>query len=189
VKIECVILAAGSATRFGAPKALAMFKNKPLLQHAIDAATASICANVHVVTGANQSLIAKKIELERVNIISNAHFLEGMASSIVCAVAALRSADAILFMATDQPLVSTDHLNALCHCFIQNKGTTVAAAFADTYGIPAILPARLFSQLLKLRGDRGAKSVLRNNDLKSIAIPEAEFDIDTPQDLLELAKR
>jgi len=189
VGTECVILAAGSSTRFGAPKALARFKNRNLLETAIDAATASICKNVNVVLGANQRTIEDNVQLAAVNVIENAHFEAGMSSSIICAVEALSSANAILFMTTDQPLITTTHLNALVNCFIQNGDIPIAAAFANDFGIPAVIPEKLFPQLLKLSGDRGAKSVLQKNAIKSIPIPAAEFDIDTPEDLLKLQQR
>lgn len=186
MKIECVILAAGASTRFGTPKALARFKDKTLLRTAIDAAKASLCTNVSVVLGAHQIAIQKNVPLEDVNVLLNPDFLEGMSSTIKCAVKALRSADAILFMTTDQPLVTTTHLNMLCNCFIQNSNIPVAAGFANDFGIPTIVPGKLFSHLLKLSGDQGAKSVLMKNRVMSLPIASAEFDIDTPNDLRRL---
>jgi len=49
-------------------------------------------------------------------------------------------------------------------------------------GIPAILPRRLFPDLLDLRGDRGAKAILLRENAATLPFPEGEADLDTPED-------
>ena len=57
-----IILAAGSASRFGSAKQLLHFNNKTLLQHVIDEAVGSGVEPIVVITGANAGEIAKNIK-------------------------------------------------------------------------------------------------------------------------------
>lgn len=183
MKIACVILAAGRSKRFGAPKALARFQNKSLLEYALDAAIGTNTDSQHLVLGANRELIESKLDLNRVNLLINENFKYGMSSSIITAIENLPLIDAILFMTVDQPLLTSDHLNTLIERFKSNNGNPVAAYYAGDIGIPAIIPAVVFPDLRQLRGDRGAKTVLEKYSVANIPLPDAEFDIDTPEDL------
>jgi molybdenum cofactor cytidylyltransferase len=53
VKVAAIVLAAGTSSRFsqGSTKLVANFEGKPLVRHAVDAATASLAFPVIVVTG------------------------------------------------------------------------------------------------------------------------------------------
>ena len=61
----------------------------------------------------------------------------------------------------------------------------VAAQYNGVLGAPVIFPKQYFSQLSQLEGDKGAKKLLQQNIRQtiSLSIPEAAFDIDTPEDL------
>jgi CTP:molybdopterin cytidylyltransferase MocA len=65
-----IILAAGSASRFGSAKQLFHFGNKTLIQHVIDEAIAAKAGVVIVVTGARADQVSKNISQE-VQIIFN----------------------------------------------------------------------------------------------------------------------
>jgi molybdenum cofactor cytidylyltransferase len=57
-------------------------------------------------------------------------------------------------------------------------------------GAPAIFPRHLFSELSDLRGDSGARVLLRRHADSLVKVPmtSAGFDLDTPDDLLELSR-
>ena len=52
--------------------------------------------------------------------------------------------------------------------------------------VPAIFPEAMFSELLALQGDTGAKPIIKKyaklGKVTAVSIPNARFDIDTPQD-------
>ena len=52
--------------------------------------------------------------------------------------------------------------------------------------VPAIFPEAMFSELLALQGDTGAKRIIKKyaklGKVTAVSIPNARFDIDTPQD-------
>jgi molybdenum cofactor cytidylyltransferase len=61
----------------------------------------------------------------------------------------------------------------------------VSSRYAGIAGIPAIFPKSRFSNLLALKGDAGARFLLRNPECPMIAVDfeGGEADIDTPEDL------
>ena len=48
-------------------------------------------------------------------------------------------------------------------------------------GPPALFARRHFGELMKLRGDRGAKSVAANHHAVLVVFPDAAWDIDSPE--------
>jgi molybdenum cofactor cytidylyltransferase len=64
------------------------------------------------------------------------------------------------------------------------SGEIVAARYNQRLGVPAIFPSRLFPALAGLRGQEGARSILRDPGEQIIPfdLPEAGMDIDTPED-------
>jgi CTP:molybdopterin cytidylyltransferase MocA len=127
-------------------------------------------------------VVAPKLQIsigELTRILVNEEAAEGMASSIRIGVAAAiaADADAAIVLACDQPFVTAEHLRQLA----QSGEEVVASAYAGRKGVPAYFPANAFKDLLKLRGDSGAREMLR--EARSIALKKGELDIDTAEDL------
>jgi len=63
----------------------------------------------------------------------------------------------------------------------------IATAYQGTVGVPAYFPALYLDDLAKLRGDSGAKSLIKKKMDQLIKIPyhDASIDIDTEKDWLE----
>jgi hypothetical protein len=93
-----------------------------------------------------------------------------------------------LLMLADQALLQADSLKGLISAWRQQPDRIAAARYAGSLGVPAIFPQRLFPDLLGLRGDRGAKQILRVRAqvVTGIVMPDAEFDLDTKTDLKQL---
>ena len=190
-----IILAAGSASRFGSAKQLLHFNNKTLLQHVIDEAVGSGVEPIVVITGANAGEIAKNIKNERVEIVHNENWQQGMASGIVKGVQRLitlnNDIENIIITVCDQPFVSATLFRQLYET--QNTGVQhiVASAYADTIGTPVLFTQKYFDALLSLEGDEGAKKVVLANkdDITTIDFPQGVIDIDTEKDYKDLLDR
>ena len=117
----------------------------------------------------------------RTNLIVNHEAGEGLASSIRCGVGALKNADASLsgaiILACDQPSVTVQHLRQLA----RGGQHVLASSYAGKKGIPAYFPTEWFGELLALRGDTGARELLRNAG--AVNLPGGELDVDTIEDL------
>lgn len=186
--IAAVILAAGAAVRFGSTKQLADIDGKIMLQRVLDNCQFLIDVDLYLVLGANKEDILPRLQLTQSQIILNSKWQEGMGSSIRTATTQLQNNyDGILFVAGDQPFVQGDQLARLVGKWHASPETICAAQYQGTVGIPAIFPRHLYSKLLLLEGDRGAKNLLRENsdNMQLVEIPEAAIDIDQPEDINE----
>jgi CTP:molybdopterin cytidylyltransferase MocA len=175
-----VILAAGSGTRMGGPKALLTLGGETLLQRAVRVASEAGCVPVLAVVGAwDPGPLGRDI-----HVIRNREAGEGMASSIRAGIAALPpEASSVLLLTVDQPAVDVPLLRGLLTLASTDPSRPTACAYAGTLGVPAILPRRLFGDLMALRGDLGAKGILLHEAAASLPFPEGEADLDTPADL------
>jgi molybdenum cofactor cytidylyltransferase len=69
----------------------------------------------------------------------------------------------------------------------KRPGVPAAAHYSGGAGVPAILPRRLWHAARSLEGDVGARALLRGmRELTIVEMPEAEVDVDTPEDLARL---
>ncbi|HEX5656783.1 MAG TPA: nucleotidyltransferase family protein [Polyangiales bacterium] len=183
MKIACAVLAAGGSTRMGQPKQLLALHGQPLIVRVLEA-TAGL-AHVAVVLGANAQAISAAIP--DVHILPNPRWSEGMATSLHTAVywAQRLGVDALLVCTCDQPLLSRAHLEQLAL-----TGTTAASRYNGALGVPALIEAHHFAQLLRIEGDRGAASLLRSGiAVTAIDWPDGAVDLDTPEDVERINSR
>ena len=180
--IAGIVLAAGGSSRLGQPKQLILLGSETLLERSVRIALDAGLAPVVVVLGSGATLIRSRCGLVGAWVVENMQWQEGMASSIRAGAGALlgSGADGVVIMTCDQPAVSVAHLRAL----VERTGRVTASSYAGRQGIPAYFPRRLFSELLLLQGDAGAREMLVAAD--AIELPGGEFDIDTPAALLAL---
>ena len=181
-----LVLAAGSADRFGAPKQLAEFRGESLLRRVLRLSGQVTGTETVLVVGAHWLRIVHECRTLNPFIVRNEHYESGMASSIATGIRAVQPvADAVLILLADQPLITADHLETLQNEWQASPASIVATEFADVAGPPVIFPAVYFDELLTLHGDRGARSIIENHEEEviKIAFADAAIDIDTPEDL------
>jgi molybdenum cofactor cytidylyltransferase len=178
VRIAGIILAAGASRRLGQAKQGVLLGGETLLQRAARVAVEAGLEPVYVVVSGGQELEFGVEELVGCTMVLNEGAAEGMASSIRAGVrAAAAQADGVVVMACDQPAVTAAHLRLLMLGGVE----IVASEYAGRRGVPAYFPAGAFPGLLELRGDTGARELLR--EAKSVALPGGELDIDTAEEL------
>ena len=184
--IFAVVLAAGASTRFGRTKQLEQFEGVSLAAGAMRKAESVCGAQSVLVTGKDWQKVADTCAPLAGYFVINTDYEQGLASSIACGVRSVaESADAILLMLADLPLVTTEHLTNLIDAWAESPQKIVASAFEDTLGPPIVFPKADFDALMQLSGDRGARPIIDANKGRVQAIPceEAAFDIDRPEDL------
>lgn len=171
--LTCVVLAAGSSARLGSPKQLVHLDGETLLHRA--ARIAIEVAPTIVIVRQDAAAIRDTLRDLDVTFVENEEAGEGMASSIRHAAAA--TDDDLLITLCDQPLITSTHLRALA-----TAGAPIAAtAYSGTAGVPAFFAAKFRDELLALRGDVGAKSVIEKHRDVLVTIPfeAAALDVDT----------
>ena len=188
-----IILAAGESSRFGQPKQNLLFRNKTLLQHAIETGLHSGCKPVIVVLGANSNLIDTQIADENFRVIYNEDWQEGIASSIRMGVKEIEKDNSIneaLIMLCDQPFVDTGLINNILQKKTDAQAAIVACSYNNTIGVPALFDRSLFAELLLLTGNDGAQKIIKNHPRETATIPFdlGGVDIDTNADYQQLIK-
>lgn len=186
--IGIVILAAGGSSRMGQPKQLLRYQSRTLIHHVAEIAIASRCRPILVVLGARAEAIRPALHPLDLQVLYNPHWSGGISTSIRTGVQYLQTEypylEAVLLMLSDQPLVSTTHLNALISCYRAAKNRIVASEYAGVLGVPAIFDHTLFPELTELKGDVGARSIIQRDGTRAagVAFSKGAIDVDTPKD-------
>jgi len=100
---------------------------------------------------------------------------EGLASSIRAGLQRLRvccpDLRGVVLLPCDQPGVSEAHLDALAQA-AESHGKPIAASdYGDALGVPALVLAEIFPELLATEGDRDASAVLGGDRSRVVAVP------------------
>jgi molybdenum cofactor cytidylyltransferase len=188
--VPAIILAAGASRRLGQPKQLVRIGEEALLGRTVRLVMESGAGPVFVVLGAHREAITGEIDLTGVHAVFNPDWEQGMASSIRAGIVALQwelpDVAAVLLLVCDQLRLTAAHLRELTAVFDAGaEPAIVASAYAGIAGIPAIFPASEFETLLTLRGDEGARRLMRNPrcSLETVSFDGGEVDVDTLADL------
>ena len=179
--LTILVLAAGASKRLGRPKQLVRFEGETLVARAARIAI-EVAPTIVVVGPELRKECEDRIQpagrlkpAHTLTIIENPSAAEGMASSIRVGVEATRGD--VIIMLCDQPYVTSEHLRALA-----DTGATIAATgYNGISGVPAFFSAKFRDELLALRGDAGARSVIEAHRDQVVTIPfeAAGFDVDT----------
>jgi CTP:molybdopterin cytidylyltransferase MocA len=186
-----IVLAAGASRRFGSQKQLVRIAGRPLLHSAVTRASEVAGSSLIVVLGSGAAQLAPLLKHSPGSIVVNQNWREGLSSSIRAGIAHLPpGCGGALLMLADQPAVTVDDLKRLAGSWRKQPQYCAAALYAGTIGVPAIFPRTMFPQLLQLRGDSGARALLRRSPdrVVRVSMPSAAVDLDTPEDLLSLAE-
>lgn len=180
----------------GQPKQLLIMGGETLVARAIRLANEAGAAPVIAVLGAHHERIGAAINLDKISNaipVVNSDWQQGIATSIHAGLRALENlvpqASGALILGCDQPRLTAEHLRALLEAFAaQTASAMVASAYASVAGIPTVFPRAVFADLLALRGDQGARALLKQPTCPLIALPfpGGEVDIDLPADLAQL---
>lgn len=189
-RYHALVLAAGSASRFGGRKLLADWNGAPLLHAALAAARAAPVSGITVVTGADAADVAACV-LDFDPAIRQVHahaYAQGMAESLKAGVAALPdSTDAVFVFLGDMPRVPRA-APALLADAVRAGAPAAVPVFQGRRGNPVLLGREVFQAISGLSGDTGARPVLQALGSRVALVESPDdgvlFDVDTPADLI-----
>jgi molybdenum cofactor cytidylyltransferase len=184
--ITGILLAAGSGSRFGADKLLhPLADGTPIgvvSLRALKSALSTVIAVIRTGDGRLRALLAD----EQVDIFEcdDAHL--GMARSFVCGIEASRDAEGWVIALGDMPFIQPRTIKSVATSVAQT-GRIIVPAYLGQRGHPVGFGRRYLSELQKLSGDEGARSVILRHpgDIELLECDDAGIvrDIDTLADL------
>jgi molybdenum cofactor cytidylyltransferase len=175
-----LILAAGAGTRFGGqPKQLADLGGRPLLQWAVRAqCDVAALGRVVVVLGSQAARVRANVDFGRAEVVVCENWESGQAASLRRGLDALTEAAKVVVTLGDAPLVSSAVISRFA-----GEAPGTRAVYDGRPGHPVVLGAEQISQLLSLRGDVGARNLLRGGAVIEAGHLCSGRDVDTPDDL------
>ena len=195
-----VILAAGESTRFGKPKQLLKLNNKCLIEWVLDAAVGSRLKKIVLVLGhKHQEILAalvKKARQSNLEVVINTDYKNGQSTSLQAGLSKIRdSFPSIMFLLGDQPMLDSETIDTLLEQFWSSDKDICVPVIEGKRGNPVILSQKFYGRLAAIKGDIGARNIIRDHPdhVKEIEIdnPLCFVDIDTQSDydkLIEILK-
>jgi nicotine blue oxidoreductase len=176
-----LILAAGSGSRLGTPKASLVVGGQRLVDRAINNFTSAGVSEIYVVLGAWQGVV------EGAHVIVNENWQDGMASSLKIGLEHISkntAATDVTISLVDLPGMTPDAIREV----VQSSHDLVVGTFAGKPGHPVKFAKKYWNEISEsATGDMGARNFLKGRDdvhfipLDHLATGK---DIDTPEDLL-----
>ncbi len=188
ISIKKILLAAGCSKRYGDKNKLTeSFKGKQLIQHIIHTLLKVFDpCELLVILGHDSKIIKDLIDNKDIRIVNNKKYKNGIGTSISLGIQHLdTTVQGVMIIPADMPLISSEDLIKLENEFIAyNCKKVVLPKYKYTIGNPVILPKSYFATLKNLKGDFGAKSQIKENDIVKVDCDIGTvFDIDTSKAL------
>lgn len=185
--IAALLLAAGSARRFGAPKLLQDVGGKPIVRWSAEAVVHPLVGEIIVVVPPEHEEIRRALAGMAVRFVVNPEPDGGMASSIACGIRARGTqTEAVLVALADEPLMSRAALERVVARYRESGVSIIAPTYEGIRGHPVLFARSVFGELEVLSGDQGARAVT-DRDPGRVAIIEMAMrkpiDVDTAADL------
>ena len=174
MKITGIYLAAGNSVRMGMNKLTLKLGNKEMGRWSLERAVDSNLDEI-IIIAQNRSVIdLSGLCTKNVNTIEMTECGEGQSHSLKTGINQAYSlhSDAVVILLADQPFITTDMINQLIEVYKKNPTTSfVASSFQYIVQPPILIADHLFSKILDLKGDQGAKQVLKEQMEQGILVP------------------
>ena len=190
--IAAILLAAGASSRMGRAKLELDLGGRTVFERSLSGLLDSPVDRILVVQAAAGGLGVPATD--RVQAVTNPHAEDGLASSIRAGMAAVPGdTRAVLLALADKPLLQSETVTMLIDRFHQEGLPIVYPTYQRTQGHPVLVASELFSELVRVEGDSGAKPLLRKFAERTVEVETNDegilLDIDTPEDYAKCVKR
>jgi molybdenum cofactor cytidylyltransferase len=181
-----ILLAAGASKRFGSDKLLHLLSGQTPIALAALANLRAAIPHVIAVVRPGAPLLAHRLSEAGATVILCVDADAGMGASLATAVGASGAVAGWVIALADMPYIRPETIASVA-ASLCTGAAMIAPAYQGVRGHPVGLSAKFRGQLEALRGDEGARSILRQNtglvQLIEVDDPGVCRDIDTPDDL------
>ena len=158
--IRAILLAAGQSKRLkGENKLTQKFKNKPLINHAINSLIKSKISKIIVVVGHDDRKIKKIIKKnKKIIFILNKKYKLGISSSIKVGLKKISKKNkGFIVVQSDMPFIKSSDIDKICNSIKKRKFLVHALKFKNKTGNPIGFDILVMKKFKKIKGDIGAK--------------------------------
>ncbi len=180
--VSCIVLAAGSSSRYGENKLLEKLNGKTLFEHTMDKLPFDELFEVVVVTAYEE---VKKLSLKypvkpvMIDSISKSY-------SIKQGLKHISDADGCLFIVCDQPLLKKATIKSLIEAFKSNP----KAVWDISGGNPKVIPNSILKAIDSRDGDAGFRDIINSEKIEVNSIEPSDLyelmDVDNKENLEEI---
>ncbi len=188
-----LVLAAGSSTRMGRPKALLPLDGELFVTRCVRVLRDAGVDDVAVVTGTETARVRAALAASglEARVIENPRREEGQLSSLQAGLsAASPGTRAVVVSLVDTPLATVATAAAVLDAWRRTGAPIVRPARAGRHGHPVVFDRALFGDLQQADPRQGARAVVRAHAAEAIDVAvddEGAFqDVDTPEDYARL---
>lgn len=184
--MSTAVLAGGSSSRMGSPKALLKIGARTFLEHIVDLHRIW-AVETHIVLGSDHALIEPQLKLPRLKIIVNRSVESGPLSSLLLALEQTNPrSTGLISHPVDHPLVMPSTIQAILREHRRHPKRILLPEFQGRTGHPVLFPSWAFSDLKAAPLEVGARWVVKKNR-DSVARIEVDDEgilanIDSPAD-------
>ncbi len=186
--LGAIVLAAGRSTRMQEHnKLLLPWGEKRIVQVVVEKLLRVSFEEVVVVVGHERAQVEGVLGGYPVRLVYNPGYAEGLSTSIRQGVEAVRAnVDGYLFALGDMPWGRSETIQELCRAFFRGEeGSIVVPKVSGDRGNPVVFSSSYRRELLQLKGDQGARPLVRQHAEKVIEVavedPGILLDVDTPE--------
>lgn len=187
--LSAIVLAAGQSGRMAPEnKLLLPFPKKTIIQRVLDEIVPLNFIQILVVLGFEKDKLMEVLKDYPARFYYNPNYKRGMSSSIQVGISQTKpNVDGYMIFLGDMPWIDQNLLKTLIQTFYTKPKTTIVVpAFQKRQGNPVIFSKKYKKDLLSLKGDRGARSVIKKFQDQVIEVQIQNerllLDIDTWED-------
>ncbi len=167
MKIALIVLASGSSKRFGENKLLYKINGISLYRYIVNV-TSKISFYQKIIVTQYDEILNDESLLGYIK-VKNQNPQLGISNSIKLGVEACgEQVDAFCFSVCDQPFIKAKTIEGLVNGFEQSGKTIGCLKHGENLGNPNIFSKRYKQALLELKGDSGAKSIIKSQKQSDI---------------------
>jgi len=167
--ITAILLAAGQSKRLKDENKLTkLFKGKPLINHILFSLIKSKVNKIIVVLGFEHLKIKTKLlKSKKIKFAINKNYKKGMSSSIKTGLKKLpKNSQGFLIVLGDMPNITKTTINKICSSITRSDKEIILPKFKNRTGNPIGFKQSMIKNIYKIKGDRGAKNIIKKNNKK-----------------------
>ena len=170
--ISAILLAAGESKRMqGENKLTKLYNGLPLIQYSITNILNSSVNELIIVLGYQSEIISNLVSNnKKIKIVINKNYPSGMSSSIKLGLKNLsKLSNAFFICLADMPLIDTKVYEDLIKSKKNNE--IIIPTYKGQWGNPVLFSSMMVDEIIKIKGDIGAKSILEKKLSKIKLLP------------------